>query len=122
MIMCVGCMRSRRVPGASYLLGARNPLLNKELVGSLCALLEGVRPDGSPHSRLISHVDDRPGHDLRYAADPSKAENDLGWRAEVSFDDGLADTVRWYLANGDWCAQVQERYQRERLGLARAAQ
>lgn len=113
---------SRGAPGASYLLSARNPMKNNELVGRLCAALDGARPEGSPHSELISHVDDRPGHDLRYAGDPSKAENDLGWRAEVDFGEGLTDTVHWYLANGDWCAQVQERYQRERLGLARAAQ
>tara|TARA_R110002110_G_scaffold376568_2_gene586581 strand:- start:86898 stop:87959 length:1062 start_codon:yes stop_codon:yes gene_type:complete len=113
---------SRGVPGASYLLSARNPLMNIEVVEHLCAALDDARPDGSPHAELISHVDDRPGHDLRYAGDPSKAENDLGWRADVDFEEGLADTVGWYLANGDWCAQVQEHYQRERLGLARAAQ
>ncbi|MBT3809150.1 MAG: dTDP-glucose 4,6-dehydratase [Rhodospirillaceae bacterium] len=113
---------SRGALGESYLLSACNPLMNIELVDRLCATLDGARPDGAPHAALISHVDDRPGHDARYAADPSKAEHDLGWRAEVDFEEGLADTVRWYLANGDWCAQVQERYQRERLGLARAAQ
>lgn len=108
-------------PGESYLLSARNPLANLELVTRLCAALDRARPDASPHARLISHVDDRPGHDHRYASDPSKAENELGWRAKTDFESGLADTVKWYLSSGDWCAQVQERYQRERLGLARAA-
>lgn len=113
---------SRGTSGESYLLSARNAMMNTELVHRLCAALDGARPARAPHSRLISHVDDRPGHDLRYASDPSKAETELGWRAEVEFENGLSDTVNWYLTNGDWCAQAQERYQRERLGLARAAQ
>ena len=115
-------LAARGTPGESYLLGARNPLTNMELVTRLCAALDRVRPDASPHAQLISHVDDRPGHDHRYASDPSRAENELGWRADTDFEAGLADTLNWYLTNGDWCAQTRERYQRERLGLARAAQ
>ncbi|MDA0786962.1 MAG: dTDP-glucose 4,6-dehydratase [Proteobacteria bacterium] len=115
-------LAARGSPGESYLLGARNPLTNVDIVNRLCLILDRVRPDASPHAQLISHVDDRPGHDHRYVSDPSKAENSLGWSAETDFEAGLAATVKWYLTNGDWCAQTQERYQRERLGLARAAQ
>jgi len=113
---------SRGVMGESYLLSARNPLTNMEIVNRICTVLDNAQPYGSPHSQLISHVEDRPGHDLRYVSDPSKAEKDLGWRSDIVFEDGLSDTVGWYLANGVWCTEAQERYQRERLGLARAAQ
>lgn len=108
-------------PGESYILSARNPLSNLDLVTRLCGALDRALPDAAPHARLISHVDDRPGHDDRYASDPSRAENELGWRARTEFEAGLADTVNWYLTNGAWCAQTQDRYQRERLGLVRAS-
>lgn len=113
---------TRGVAGESYLLSGRTPVSNIDLVHRLCLELDRACPDAAPHADLISHVEDRPGHDHRYAADPAKAERDLGWRAEMPFDEGLKDTVDWYLNHGDWCARVQENYQRERLGLAGAAQ
>lgn len=111
---------ARGRPGESYLLSARNPVRNLDLVHMLCAALDDARPAQSPHSKLITHVEDRPGHDLRYASDPAKAAGELGWCHGVDFEDGLRDTVRWYLANGDWCDRAQARYQRQRLGLAGA--
>lgn len=108
-------------PGESYLLSARSVLANNDLVAELCAALDRVRVDHAPHARLIEHVADRPGHDFRYASDPSKAENELAWRAEVDFQHGLTGTVDWYLANGDWCEQVKTGYRRERLGLGQVA-
>lgn len=109
-------------PGESYLLGARNPRTNMDVVQRICATLDARCPGAEPHAGLIENVADRPGHDLRYASDPSRAEADLGWRATTDFEHGLADTVDWYLSNGDWCAQARERYRGERLGRARAAE
>ena len=71
---------------------------------------------GSPD--LVRHVEDRPGHDRRYAIDASKIRRDLGWEPRHTFETGLLDTVRWYLEHQDWCEQIQAgRYERQRLGL-----
>jgi dTDP-glucose 4,6-dehydratase len=76
-------------------------------------------PGGRSHRDLIEFVPDRPGHDLRYAIDPSKIERELGWRAEESFESGLAKTIDWYLDNEWWWGPVrQQRYTGERLGVA----
>lgn len=85
--------------GETYLVGARNPLRNIDVVRSICRLMDECAPGDFPggHESLIRFVPDRPGHDFRYAVDPSRMETELGWRAEVDFDDGLRDTVRWYL-------------------------
>lgn len=113
---------ARGVPGESYILCARSPRTNLDVMHALCAALDRARPEGAEHARLVEHVADRPGHDARYASDPSKAESTLGWQAGIPFDAGIADTVDWYLANGDWCAETRGRYRRERLGLGQAAQ
>ncbi|WP_336488485.1 GDP-mannose 4,6-dehydratase, partial [Methylobacterium nigriterrae] len=74
-----------------------------------------------PHERLIGFVPDRPGHDRRYAIDPSKAEAELGWAPAKDFEAALTETVRWYLANEGWWRPIREgRYAGERLGLAPA--
>ncbi len=89
---------SRGRSGETYLIGTRNEWRNIDLVRSICRLLDeevGDGPDGG-YASLITFVTDRPGHDLRYAVDPSKTERDLGWRPTTSFDDGLRQTVRWY--------------------------
>ncbi len=71
----------------------------------------------TPHASLITHVPDRPGHDLRYAIDAGKIERELGWRPEETFESGIRKTVQWYLGNLEWCRRVQDgSYQRERLG------
>ncbi len=87
-------------PGAIYNIGARNERQNIEVVK---AMLDAL---GKPHS-LIGYVADRPGHDRRYALDPAKAENELGWKPETSWEDGLRKTIEWYLANQDWVAGVR---------------
>jgi dTDP-glucose 4,6-dehydratase len=106
----------RGTPGETYLVGARNVWRNIDLVKLVCAELDLCRPAGAPHTRLIEFVPDRPGHDLRYAIEPTKIEQDLGWRARVAFEAGLAQTVRWYIDHRDWCAEVSRSYGRERLG------
>ena len=88
--------------------GSPSERSNTEVVQAICALLDGLRPDGAPHSRLITPVSDRPGHDRRYAIDASKITRELGWRPRHSFEQGLEATVRWTLAHA-----------RERIALVR---
>lgn len=114
--------------GEKYNIGGGNERTNLQLVDTLCAQLEQELPAGdnpalsaagvSAYADLKTFVEDRPGHDRRYAIDASKIQDELGWRAAHDIDTGLAATVRWYLANREWCAVVQaEEYGRERLGL-----
>ncbi|MBP6631864.1 MAG: dTDP-glucose 4,6-dehydratase [Kofleriaceae bacterium] len=92
-------------PGGRYLVGARTPLRNLDVVHALCDELDRARPgrgpDGGSHHGLIEHVADRPGHDLRYALDPGLLERELGWRPRVDFAAGLVATVRWYVDRAD---------------------
>ncbi len=94
--------------GQTYNLGGGNEMRNIDIVRSVCALLDELRPDpGGPYARLITHVADRPGHDRRYAIDARKTERELGWRAAETFASGIRKTVRWYLDHADWVAEVQ---------------
>ncbi len=107
--------------GETYLIGARSEAKNIDMVRRICALLDARRPDHAPHDRLMSFVADRPGHDARYAIDPTRIESELGWRPVYALDDGLAATVDWYLAHQDWCHRATDRYQQQRLGLNRGS-
>ena len=71
--------------------------------------MDEMVPEGAPHDRLISFVEDRPGHDLRYAIDPKRMRGELGWRPSVTLEEGLRRTVRWYLDNRDWWQALQGR-------------
>ena len=102
--------------GETYLVGARSELQNIDLVRRLCRLLDLREPKGAPHARLITYVTDRPGHDARYAIDPSKIEGELGWRPDKDLDRGLAATVDWYIDNQEWCRRASRFYQQQRLG------
>ncbi|MCD0422173.1 dTDP-glucose 4,6-dehydratase [Rubrivivax sp. JA1024] len=107
--------------GESYNIGGRNERTNLDVVQAICRLLDEFAPDAAIGSRakLISFVADRPGHDARYAIDASKVERELGWRARYSFDDGLRQTVQWYLDNRTWWERVRSGvYRGERLGVA----
>ncbi len=107
--------------GESYNVGARGERTNLQVVEAICDLLDARAPLGADRSRreLIQFVADRPGHDRRYGIDPLKIEQRLGWRAQRSFEDGLAETVDWYLANDWWWRPLREkRYAGERLGTA----
>lgn len=108
--------------GESYIVSARSPRQNLEIVTTLCGILDRVHPSDAPYTRQIQHVADRPGHDLRYASNPDKIERELGWKSTKSFEDGLAETVNWYLDHADWCSGTTERYDRQRLGLGQRAQ
>ncbi len=107
-------------PGATYCLGPRQERSNLAVVRAICATLDRLKPDpAGPRERLISFVGDRPGHDFRYAMDPSGAERALGWRAKWDFEAGLEDTIRWYLGNEAWWRPIRERhYAGQRLGAA----
>jgi dTDP-glucose 4,6-dehydratase len=109
--------------GRSYCVGGHGERNNRQVVEAICALLDQRRPAGAPHSRLITPVADRPGHDRRYAIDPTRISTELGWQPSHSFEAGLAATVDWYLANLDWCARVQQRsgYGGERIGTGSTA-
>lgn len=106
--------------GETYNIGGHNEKQNLEVVHALCDLLDELRPraDGSSYRSLITYVQDRPGHDLRYAIDATKIRRELGWTPEETFESGVRKTVEWYLNNQNWCRRVQDgSYQRERLGV-----
>lgn len=119
------CAAIRRViddgcVGDAYNIGGDCERSNIDLVKTLCRLLDEMVPDSPhvPHEGLISFVQDRPGHDRRYAIEPGKLRQALGWRPLESLDSGLRKTVRWYLDNQDWCDAVRaDVYGGERLGL-----
>ena len=103
------------VPGETYNIGGDNQKTNIEVVRTICALLDVRRPrsDGASYAAQITHVTDRPGHDRRYAIDPTKLAGELGWRPSEAFEGGLARTVDWYLANEAWVANVTSGAYRE---------
>ncbi|OFW32715.1 MAG: dTDP-glucose 4,6-dehydratase [Acidobacteria bacterium RIFCSPLOWO2_12_FULL_65_11] len=105
--------------GEKYNIGGGNERTNIEIVDRICDALDEMRPASESHRALKTFVTDRPGHDRRYAIDGTKIRRELGWAPARSFDDGLRETVRWYLDHRQWCDAVQAgRYDRERLGLA----
>ena len=105
----------------TYNIGGHNEKQNIEVVNTICDLLDELVPNKpagvDKYADLITYVQDRAGHDLRYAIDASKIQQELGWKPQESFESGIRKTVEWYLANREWCANVQDgSYQRERLG------
>ena len=95
--------------GRSYNIGGENEAKNIDIVRTICALLDEMHPQGAPHDRLITFVTDRPGHDLRYAIEPARIREELGWRPSVTLEEGLRRTVRWYLDNAAWWQPLQAR-------------
>jgi len=111
-------------PGETYNIGGDSERTNIAVVRAICALLDDLVPESPyrPHAELIRFVTDRPGHDARYAIDPTKIRDRLGWRPRESFDSGLAKTVRWYLETPGWWRPLRDRvYDGGRLGLGSAA-
>ncbi|EIM38190.1 dTDP-glucose 4,6-dehydratase [Acinetobacter sp. HA] len=108
------------VVGETYNIGGHNEKRNIEVVKTICKILDELKPqtNGQAYESLITFVKDRPGHDLRYAIDATKIQNELGWTPSETFETGIRKTVEWYLNNLDWCHRVQDgSYQRERLGV-----
>ena len=108
------------VVGETYNIGGHNEKQNIEVVKTICKILDELKPqaNGQKYESLIKFVEDRPGHDLRYAIDAGKIEKDLCWKPLETFETGIRKTVEWYLNNLDWSRRVQDgSYQRERLGV-----
>ena len=106
--------------GQTYNIGGHNEKQNIEVVKTICNILDELKPqaNGQKYESLIKFVEDRPGHDLRYAIDAGKIEKDLCWKPLETFETGIRKTVEWYLNNLDWSRRVQDgSYQRERLGV-----
>ncbi|HEY3488115.1 MAG TPA: dTDP-glucose 4,6-dehydratase [Gammaproteobacteria bacterium] len=108
--------------GETYNIGGRCERTNLEVVSAICEILDGKvpLPHGKSHKQFITHVEDRPGHDRRYAIDPRKIETELGWRPQENFESGLSKTVDWYIDNKNWCRRIRDRiYDGRRLGTTR---
>jgi dTDP-glucose 4,6-dehydratase len=104
--------------GSKYCVGGMCERSNLEVVQTICAILDETVSARESRQNLISFVRDRPGHDRRYAIDPSKIVAELGWRPRESFESGLDHTVRWYLANRSWWQDIRDKsYGGERLGV-----
>jgi dTDP-glucose 4,6-dehydratase len=106
--------------GETYCIGGRNARTNLAVVHDICTVMDELAPRarGELHSELVTFVQDRPGHDLRYAIDPSKIMGELGWQPRESFESGLRKTVEWYLANRPWWERIRAKgYRGERLGV-----
>ena len=104
--------------GETYLIGSGEERTNCSVVEGICNRMNHCYPDRENFSDLIENVQDRPGHDKRYALDVSKFKSKTGWSPKVSFEQGLVDTVDWYLENQSWWRQIQaEEYSQERLGV-----
>ena len=107
--------------GETYNIGGHNEMQNIDVVRTVCSILDELVPSKldsvKRYDELIIYVGDRAGHDIRYAIDATKIENELGWTPDETFETGIRKTVRWYLDNNIWCERVQDgSYQRERLG------
>ena len=105
--------------GRSYCVGGHGEKTNKEVVEAICNQLDQQQPHSAPHTKLITRVTDRPGHDRRYAIDPTRITEELDWQPRHNLEEGLAATVAWYLKHQNWCAKVldQANYDGGRLGL-----
>tara|TARA_R110000850_G_scaffold28091_2_gene78823 strand:+ start:1346 stop:2386 length:1041 start_codon:yes stop_codon:yes gene_type:complete len=100
---------ARGETGRTYNIGGENERTNLQLVQTLCGILDDLRPKDTPYADLITYVTDRPGHDARYAIDPTRIREELGWRPSVTVEEGLRRTVQWYLDNEAWWHPLQQR-------------
>ncbi len=106
--------------GETYNIGGNNEIKNIDVVLTICSLLDEMSPreGGSKYSKLITYVQDRPGHDFRYAIDATKINQELGWSPKESFETGIQKTINWYLNKQQWWQAIQDNtYQQERLGM-----
>lgn len=114
-------VNEKGVPGETYNVGGHNERTNLEVVKTVCAILDGLRPRAAgKYEDLIAYVQDRPGHDLRYAIDPAKLMDELGWKPREDFASGIRKTVQWYLDNEWWWKPIRaKKYAGQRLGTGK---
>jgi dTDP-glucose 4,6-dehydratase len=115
----VRMLLARGRAGETYNIGGCNEKTNMEVVEAICSILDELRPRpcGTPHSSLITHVKDRPGHDRRYAVNTAKIQSEIGWRPSEVFESGILKTVDWYLENLSWVNEVASGQYREWLHI-----
>lgn len=111
----IGTVLEKGRAGETYNIGGKAERPNLTIVQTICRLLDERFPQGAPHARLVTHVADRPGHDRRYAIDASKIQRELGWQPAMTFEQGMAQTVQWYLDNDAWVAAVSDTRHQEWL-------
>ena len=112
---------SRGQLGESYNVGGASERTNLEVVETICALLDKAFPERSPHEELIDFVEDRPGHDFRYAVNFDRLQKEFGWRPRHNFESGLKETFKWYLENEAWWrAKLNKSNATKRRGLAKS--
>ena len=109
---------TRSDPGVNYCIGGLNEKTNKDVVETICSILDNIYPSKVSYSNLIELVDDRPGHDFRYSIDTTKISENLNWEPKYGFNEGILKTVKWYINNINWCKKIQNKsiYKLERLG------
>ena len=106
--------------GQTYNIGGNNEIENIQIVKTICEILDDKIPreNKETYKMLIQYVEDRPGHDFRYAINSDKIKKDLGWVPEESFKSGIEKTINWYLENSNWWEKIQKKtYNQNRLGL-----
>ena len=103
----------------TYCIGGHGEMTNKHIINEICKIMDKINLKNAPHSDLISFVEDRPGHDRRYAINPQKIKEELGWEAKNPISKNLETTVRWYLENIDWCKKVLKNQELIRKGLTK---
>lgn len=115
----ISCVIEHGKVGETYNIGGHNEIRNIDIVNTICELLDEMQPSSKlkSYKELITYVQDRPGHDLRYAIDADKIKRDLDWLPKENFQTGIRKTIRWYLDHQDWWQNIQSnKYQQERLG------
>ena len=106
--------------GDTYNIGGNNEIENIQIINTICTIMDELKPrdNGAKYAQLITYVEDRPGHDFRYAIDASKIKDQLNWEPKETFESGIKKTIEWYLENKQWWESIQDKtYQQERLGV-----
>jgi dTDP-glucose 4,6-dehydratase len=112
------CVLNTGQPGRTYNIGGDSEYTNLEIALKSCEILDQLIPSEQPYSKQIIFVEDRPGHDIRYAVDSTRIQTELGWKPKVSLDEGLKFTIKWYLENKDWWGPLQKNYSvKNRMGV-----
>jgi dTDP-glucose 4,6-dehydratase len=116
-VSALACILEKGIPGETYNIGGQCELTNMDVVKAICTIIDTHKPAQAPHAKLIEHVQDRPGHDFRYAMNTDKICSELGWKPAENFASGIEKTVNWYINNSAWWQAILDgSYRLERLG------